>query len=431
MKIKTIFAVLAASIIFTSCGLTGPIEGLLTPPVISDEQQAVYDALAADTEDNISLVYPRYGDNRSAFIFSDLDGDGKDEAIAFYRTSRDDSNVRVNIMKEENDAWRSVYDHSGRGTSVERVFFTEFSGKQRFMCIGYSYLTQIDKTLSVYSFDGGALNEEYSDIYNKLEIVDINLDGGDDVVLINGNTEEHPGYVMLVTSPEDSSSVRCTSAVKLRTASTEQVNTISGGISGGAAAVFIDSSSQSGTITTEVLYCVGGNLRNPASAEGSQIPSLTARRAGLSMDIDNDGIVEIPTQTPFPGYTAADSAAVTIWNIFENYSLTQKYYSLYVPSQGYCFVLPMRWQGHVTVKTDASTGERVFYKFNSNLRDSRLELMRITVCEPADEDNYTDNGYMTIAKNDARCIMVHLESDTDPLMLTAAEVENGMIILPT
>ncbi|MBQ4486607.1 MAG: hypothetical protein II936_06335, partial [Oscillospiraceae bacterium] len=238
MKIKTLFAVLAASIIFTSCGLTGPIEGLLTPPVISDEQQAVYDALAADTEDNISLVYPRYGDNRSAFIFSDLDGDGNDEAIAFYRTSRDDSNVRVNIMKEENDAWRSVYDHSGRGTSVERVFFTEFSGKQRFMCIGYSYLTQIDKTLSVYSFDGGALNEEYSDIYNKLEIVDINLDGGDDVVLINGNTEEHPGYVMLVTSPEDSSSVRCTSAVKLRTASTEQVNTISGGISGGAAAVF-------------------------------------------------------------------------------------------------------------------------------------------------------------------------------------------------
>jgi hypothetical protein len=55
--------------------------------------------------------------------------------------------------------------------------------------------------------------------------------------------------------------------------------------------------------------------------------------------------------------------------------------------------------------------------------------MRITVCEPADEDNYTGNGYMTVAKNEARCIMVHLESDTDPLMLTSAEVENGMILL--
>ncbi len=97
MRKRNIIIALSAFLL-SSCGLTGSVESLLMPPIVSEDQEAVYDALMDDTGRNITLVYPRTGDYRSAFIFRDLDGDGTDEAVAFYRSEGESSNVRVNIL---------------------------------------------------------------------------------------------------------------------------------------------------------------------------------------------------------------------------------------------------------------------------------------------------------------------------------------------
>ncbi len=424
---RKIYCVLLSALLLSSCGLTGSVEQLLVPPTVSEEQSEVYDALADDTGSGITLVYPRTGEHRGAFIFADTDGDGTDEAFAFYRNSSS-PNVRVNLLKKNDRGWHSVYDHSGPGTGVEEVFFTDYGGDNTYMCIGFSSPAQHDKVFTVYSVENDMMTALFSEVYNMLINVDINLDGGEDTVLINSATEDHSAYALLIADKKDGSGVRSVSGTVMRSNGVEQINAVAGGISGGAAAIFVDSN-VSGGISTEVLYCVEGSLRNPAVLDDSSIPALTLRRSGLSQDIDGDGVVEIPTLTPFPGYRDSDGQNMTIWNEFENYTLSKKYTSLYMPSQGYCFMLPVRWQGLVTVKTDASSGEKVFCKFNSSLSESRMELMRIISVDAASKNEYLEKGYTVAAETDTRSIMVLCTSSEDPLVLTQSEIENGMIML--
>ena len=116
---------------------------------------------------------------------------------------------------------------------------------------------------------------------------------------------------------------------------------------------------------------------------------------------------------------------MTEWNVYENYTLVNKYSSLYEPRSGYCFMMPVRWDGVVTLRTDSSSGEKVFYKFNTTLAESRLELMRIAVCSPSQKDDYIKKGYYE-AVSGAETIMVQPGDTNDSLVLTPAEVENGM-----
>ncbi len=416
-------AAAAAAILLSGCSGIASVDELLEPPVMSDMQKQVYNALVDAAGSDISYVYPRSGEERSAFVFCDLDGDGTDEAAAFYK-GKDQPNVRINILSCEDGQWRSVYDHSAPGSQVERVYMTGFSTDKTYLVIGYGSTARADKTLCVYSYAGGRLKAEYTELYSRMEITDLNLDGGEDIVLINGNTEDHPAYASLVTDSGDG--VRCASQVLMRTSTAELVSSVHGGIGGGAAAVYADSSSGSGTISTEILYCIDGELRDPAALDNSEIPNITARRWLYSRDIDGDGIVEIPTIGQFPGYRDNEQIYITKWNVFENYTLAVKYSSLYEPSQGYCFMIPTRWDGLVTVRTDQSSGERVFYKFNGTVAQSRLELMRIAVCDAASRQDYISNGYFEAQTTGSKYIMVRPGSTDDSLVLTPAEISNGM-----
>lgn len=385
------------------------------------------EALKSAAGENISLVYPKSGEYRSAFIFYDLDGDGFDEAVAFYENSDDsEGNVRVNILDATDGQWRSVYDHAGAGTSVEQVIISDIGGvgKNR-MAIGYSYIAPTEKTLRVYSFDGNVLENEYSETYYKLLKLDLDKDGGEDIALINSNSDTRRAYISLVTDRGDG--VDSVSKVELNENFADIPSVIGGKIGNDTPALFVDGVLGSGNLNTEIIYCINGQLRNPAGAAGSQISSLTVRSAGYyCRDIDGDGIVEIPSREPFPGYReTGDMQYITNWNVFENYTIVKKYASLTEAAKGYCFMLPVRWEGLVTVKNDPATGEKVFYKYNTSLRESRLELMRVLVCAPGDVASKALDGYVTAASGENAVYMVKFGDTEDNLLLTVAEVSNN------
>ena len=70
----------AASVMLSGCTLGGSAENLLSPPVIYEEQEDIYNALRKSISGNITLQYPRSGAYRSAFVIKDIDGNGDDEA---------------------------------------------------------------------------------------------------------------------------------------------------------------------------------------------------------------------------------------------------------------------------------------------------------------------------------------------------------------
>ncbi len=415
--------------LLSGCGIGSSVDSLLSPPMLSEEQNEIYSALTEASGNDISLVYPRSGEYRSAYVFYDLDGDGSDEAVVFYKNESDsESSVRVNILDNEN-GWRSVYDHAGAGSAIEQVFFTDLGGRGRVsMAIGYGYITPTEKTLRLYSFVNGMLKNEYSDTYYKTICMDLDGDGGQDIAVINCNNENHSAYLSLVT--DRGNGAQCTSTVDLSPNTADLSGIIGGYIGNSTPAVFIDGLMGSGYLSTEIIYCVNGQLRNPANLPGSDISALTARNQGLySCDIDGDGIIEIPRRELFPGYGDSGNAQyITSWNSFENYTIVKKYSSLTEEDKGYAFMLPEKWEGSVTVKSDEVTGEKVFYKFNRSLTESRIELMRILVCDKNTAAKKSLSGYVTAASENGVVYMVKFGDTEDELQLTVAEARNNFYI---
>lgn len=433
MKLNRLAALAAAAafcVNFTGCVPDSSIENLLSPPIMSEEQQDIYSALTESSGKDISLVYPRSGTYRSAFVFYDLDSDRENEAVVFYSSrTGNDSNVRVNILDKGDGKWRSVYDHAGAGTTVEQVFFTDLGGTGNIrMAIGYGYMTPTEKTLKLYSFNDGVLSTEYTETYYKTLTLDLDRDGGMDIAVVNCNNENHTASLSLVT--DRGKGAECVSRTPLSPTTVDLPSVIGGYIGNGTPAVFADGLQGNGNLSTEIIYCINGELRNPAMIDGSELSSRTVRSQGLyCRDIDGDGIVEIPEREAFPGYRDGQDAQYMVdWNVFENYSVVKKYTSFVEPHLGYAFMLPVRWQGLVTLKSDSATGEKVFYKYNGSLEQSRLELMRIAVCSREDSEKKLLEGYFAAASTDSAVYMVRFGDTEDNLLLTTAEVTNNFYL---
>lgn len=433
---------LAAAAALAGCTFGGSVDLLLSPPKLSEEQNAVYNALLKSVGHDIKLQYPRAGEYRSAFVFANIDNEPDDEAIVFYEKSGETEgagNVRINIIDRVDDKWVSVYDHAGMGTGIDRILFSDMGGNDaKSMIIGYTLLSG-EKSASVYSYEDGRLFMDYSDNYSTMFVTDINRRGTEDLVMIRPSSQLKKAALTVISRSNETGEAVESGSVALDESATDFVNIVYGYVSSDMPAIFIDGLS-GGQLTTEVVYSVNDMLRNPLYLSESGIIEDTRRRTGfLSTDIDLDGIIEIPTRTPFPGYPsdaqsnsqyARNSVFSTDWNIFDNYSIVKKYSSYYSTADGYCFILPSRWDGMVTAKIDSATGDVVFYKFSTDLENSTTELMRIAVSGDSQRDELLEDGYMEIKSNNKTHYLVKCpDIEDEPLMLTGTEISNNFYIM--
>lgn len=439
-KIKKIIP-LAAAAALAGCTFGGSVDLLLSPPKLSEEQNAVYNALVKSVGHDIKLQYPRAGDYRSAFVFADIDGEPDDEAIVFYEKSAEtegEGNVRINIIDRIDGEWVSVYDHAGAGTGIDRILFSDMGGGgAASMIIGYTLLSG-EKSASVYSYGDGRLFTDYTDFYSTMFVTDITRSGDEELVLIRPSSQLKKAALTLISRNTEDGSAEEISSVALDENASDFVNIVYGYVSSDMPAIFIDGLSGR-QLTTEVVYSVNDTLRNPLYLGESSLIENTRRQSGyLCTDIDLDGIIEIPTRTPFPGYSSEDrngqesrtAVFSTDWNVFDNYSIVKKYSSFYNAADGYCFILPSRWDGVVTVKIDSATGDAVFYKYRIDLTNSTTELMRIAAVGDSQKDELLEDGYMQIKTNNNTNYLVKCPDIGDePLMLTGTEISNNFYVM--
>lgn len=426
----------AAAVSLSGCSALGAtVDSLLSAPRLSEEQTAVYNALIASVGPDIKLQYPRSGEYRSAFVFADIDSEPDNEAIVFYEKARETEeggNVRINIIDRRGGEWTSVYDHAGPGTAIDRLLFSELggSGKTSIM-IGYTLLSG-EKRVQVYSYENGILNAEYSDVYSTMFTADLERDGKSKLILVRPTSQLKKASVGVVSIDAETGAITETSSVALNEASTEFVNVAAGYVGTDTPAIFIDGLS-GGQLTTEIIYSVNGQLRNPLYLGESSLIENTKRSAGyLCTDIDLDGVIEIPTLSLFPGYNQDSKTKLysTDWNVFDNYSIMKKYSSFYNAAEGYCFILPSRWDGVVTAQTDSATGEVVFSKFRIDLLNSTTELMRIAVADESRTAALLEDGYMLLKSNNNLNYLVKCpDAGDEPLVLTGTEISSNFYIM--
>lgn len=423
----------------TGCSLWNmSVEGLISAPKLSEEQTKIHESLIKRTGKNITLKYPQNGEYRSAFVITDLDGDGSNEAMAFYENTSVDSNgdgIRLNVLDQDSKGdWTSVFDAAGDGTDVDQVLVSKLGSDDTLsVLVGYKTINIEEKTLDVYRYEDQKLNLITTETYSVLDTMDINNDGYNEIFAIQQDSETASSQAFLLRMKDGALTKE--SSMKMASGSSTYVSYQKGKVTASRRGVFVDSLNADGMLQTEIVFYRYGTLQNPMAQLPDLLLTATVRQPGYySTDIDGDGIVEIPVTSIMRGYEQAEATDVlyeTTWYSYEDfYQLKKKYIGYYSVSSGYAMMFPSRWQSLVMVKKDTTTGELVFYKYEGNLEDSTTELMRIVVSPKSETADYEYDGYELITSQGQLDYLVKRKpGQLESLVLTLDEVRNNFYVI--
>ncbi len=158
--IKSIAMITILMFAFSGCSLIDffSADALLRPPKLTGENAALQSAFEKSVGSDISLYAPIAGENRSSYIYFDLNSDGNDEAVVFYSLNTNSSVVHMHLLTQTDGEWYSVADITGSGTDVYKVDFCNIdsSHNSEIAVIWSLDDSKKEKTLSfyrVYSID--------------------------------------------------------------------------------------------------------------------------------------------------------------------------------------------------------------------------------------------------------------------------------------
>ncbi len=354
----------------SGCSITGlDSRSLMAPPKTNADQQAIY-ALLRGSRSDLTFVYPRGGEYRSAIIMQDFTGDGVKDAIGFYALE-DSGGVAVQFLVKADGEWHTDAVFSNTALQVDRVCFGDLTGDGvSDIVIGWGSTggaTGRTASVTMYHYDGGgSMQESPMSTYGEMILTDMDSDGVCEIFTVNkflpAEAEGDASY------PAQASLYRWTGSSMAVTAVTDADNSIAsyssisfGLLGEDLAGVALDGAKADGSMTTQLFIMENGYLLNvPRKVNTEEYSNPFSRPSGASFlcrDINGDGILEIPSVSLLPGIpdaTVPDSTSYLVtWNAFEpGGSFSPVTRGLTNLAEGYWFSLPWALNGQITAVND-------------------------------------------------------------------------------
>lgn len=395
MRSKLLMLTASLLLLLTGCNFTQTtVESLVKPPVFSQEQQDIYKALVAYEKSGLSLIYPKAGDYRSAYVIENFDDEPSDEALVFYKEdSATATTMKINVLDQVDGKWRSCWvTPEIEAVEVEKVSFVK-RDEGFYIVVGFLLSTNSvnTKEMKIYQYSNGQMNAVFSENCSSYEICDLDNDNQEDLVTIVGNTGGDSAgtaaanertntarfYRYRFDRSYDTAFFQLESEVKIDSAATEYTNILRGYLEDGTPALYLDGV-RGNKIATEILVLSGDRLKSMVLKDGT-LAEKTYRPSGLySMDIDSDGVYEIPKDISMAG---SDGQIYLLnWYAYQDGVLAEKCSTFTDYSYGFSFTLPDSWVMNVSAKKDPHNREILFYLNQSdNPRDDPKGVLKLKI----------------------------------------------------
>ncbi|MBQ7124575.1 MAG: hypothetical protein IJO01_08225 [Oscillospiraceae bacterium] len=420
-----ICAVLAFCMAFSGCTVfETDTEALMQPPVFSEEQEKLNAALTKVAGEGYNLKYPASGGSNSAFIFKDLDDDGVDEAMAFYST--DGSNTRINVLKQNEEGWVSVYEAAGFTGDIMNIEFADIDKNSPAVIISWA------DEIGIYRFENNRLKELHSSECYGSDIVDMDGNGFSDVVIFKGSAMDR-NVVNIFRIYENKPAV--TEDVIIHAEYSGIYSSKTGDIGDGRTAYFIDCSISEGVYLTEMIIIEENTAKEftiddfvedetaevpetPEESDGSTIiiigGSLGKRRiftrntAVSCMDTNGDGIMELPVEVRDDyAQEASDTVYYLEYMQYNGVNSVPAWHGVANTESGYLFTLPRPWNSAATAVIDSASGELSFVSAENGETVLRVH----TVLKSDYQDKYED--YVLAAESEDHYFYVEALADPE------------------
>lgn len=374
LRIFTLISLAIAVFSMAGCKLSVmSAEKLLRPPKSGAEIEEAIEDYAGE-----SIILKNPVNSASEFTSSlnliDLDYDGTEEAVVFYTTTSNETDVHINVLKHIGDEWVTIGDFSGYGSNIDSLSFRNLSkGLRQFDIVTtWSYIDS--KVLTIHKVVGEGRRADLrlvcDESYESMGYVDVDKDGYYELFLINGDFSDKTKVPTAKVVKIEKYDVLNIGMISLSREIVGFVNSYCQEINDEnipMIAVY-DYVNADGMYGTDVVYWdsrkVSLNLLHVDSATNSAFSTLRSTPV-LSSDVNADTFVEIPVQEPIVGS-----------------SVNEKMYTSALTYTKWCRLVPAG-EG---LKLDETKDYRLYFTAGDYLEFDKSLISQITVSRNTKDD---------------------------------------------
>lgn len=316
-----IVAMICLTQLLTGCFFAGAGSpgDLMEQPSLGANQQTIKEFVDDELQKNEILYKPGNPESLGAINFVDLDGDGNEEVVVYFK---DGANYRLGayIFGKVDGNWKVVDKIESSGVDISYSGFYDLTGNGKKEIVMAWSADKLDiflnKYMIVYGY-GESAGELYRDTYTEMVVGDFDGNSGEELLLLNldRNVSEPSSVARLVAFSVDGLHVM--DEIELDPYINGYYNVAFGHAGNGKRGVFLDMGIGAHSAATYLLVVEDGTLQNVLGGRDSTYYGNTFKSYSVeSSDVNGDGIIEIGTcEEPYGNdYSLADTPWITSWH---------------------------------------------------------------------------------------------------------------------
>ena len=409
---KWMAALLALGMVLALAGcalpkLTLDPEELYALPELPARYTTLNQQLNALQEDGAEYAAPVSGSNIQPVQMVDLDGDGKEEALAFFRQSDGEKPLKIYVFTDNGDSYAQTAVIEGSGLAVYSIAYSDMNGDDRMeIIVGWRVSMEL-QALAVYALEPDGARELMRTNYVKYAVADLNDNGMQELTVFRAD-QDGVGAADCYVWKNGTLALGSTIRVSMTMAELSQQGKVTVGVlRSGEPALFVTGVADGARAITDVLLLRGGELSNSVLSLTTGVSGESSRfRSLYPMDINGDGITEVPrTVSLFQGETELDGSQRVDWISYDAAGAASRVLSTYhAIEDGWYLQLPEGWAETVLAGRSSSTDETsvTFYTESASQQEQTyVPVLRITALSGSNRERLAvRTGRFILGRND-------------------------------
>ena len=406
-KWAALLLTLGMALSLTGCALpklTLDPEELYTLPELPARYTALNQQLNAIQEAGAEYAAPAVGSNIQPVQMVDLDGDGREEALAFFRRSDGEKPLKIYVFTGDGDSYAQTAVIEGSGLAIYSVAYSDMNGDGRMeIIVGWRVNMEL-QALAVYALEPGGARELVRTNYVKYAVTDLNGDGMQELAVFRAD-QDGVGAADCYLWKNGALSLGSSIRVSMTMAELSQQGRVTvGTLRSGEPALFVTGVADSLRAITDVLILRDGELSNSVLSDTTGVSGESSRyRALYPSDVNGDGITEVPRTVPLYGEEADPENSLRMdWMSFDAGGIAVRALSTYhAMEDGWYLQLPEGWPESIWVSRASSTDESAITFYRGGTGQEEEPVLRITALSGANRERLAvRTGRFILGRND-------------------------------
>jgi len=370
--VKTFVLGAGLALALSGCAFRGANQ-LYAVPQPSKDYEALQVRLSEVLAAGGEYAAPLSGELIQSVQLQDLDGDGYQEALAFFRIYTDEKPLKIYIFHQTPEGEYQVQDViEGAGTAINSIEYAQITGDGFKELVVTWQMSDTARSLGIYSVAGGQAEEILRTDYDSYKLSDLDGDGEQEVAVLRTPAEDpdSTGATRPQAELYDFDGVLGLAGTAPLSRNITSVG--SGGMRAGylvdrVPALFaVSSYGENGAATiTDIITYQNGELKNITLVPddpntdpylGESRETIRAYTQVTGSDINADGIMELPRPIPL-GEGSTVNTWLIQWRQFDKDGVPHPIFTTYHNDRdGWYFILPEEWGENVALSRSETPG---------------------------------------------------------------------------